>query len=249
MRYRTVGEVSLRQRLAGLVAIAATVAAAGCGDRRASEDATGVPRPAASSAASPAREAPPSPGSKPRVVVLGDSIAAGLGLPSDQSFPAIVQARINEAGLAYDVVNAGVSGDTTAGGLRRLDWALEGDVRVLVLELGANDGLRGLSVDEMSRNLGAIVERAKARNIRVVLCGMEAPPNFGPEYTRAFRGAYASLARQHDIEFVPFVLDGVAGDPALNQGDGIHPNAEGARRVADLVWASLRPLLGSAAAS
>jgi acyl-CoA thioesterase-1 len=203
--------------------------------------------PAATSSRPPA--AAPAPTSRPRVVVLGDSIAAGLGLPADQSFPAVVQRRIDAAHLGYEVVNAGVSGDTSAGGVRRLDWALEGDVRVLVVELGANDGLRGLSVEEMNRNLSTIVQRARARNIAVVLCGMEAPPNFGPEYTRAFRSAYASLAREHDVRFVPFVLAGVAGVRSLNQADGIHPNAEGARRVADLVWTALQPLLVPAAAS
>jgi acyl-CoA thioesterase-1 len=123
-------------------------------------------------------------------------------------------------------------------------------VRILVLELGANDGLRGLSVDEMSRNLDLIMERAKGRGVRVVLCGMEAPPNFGPEYTRAFRAAYVRLAREHgEVAFIPFVLDGVAGVPSLNQPDGIHPNAEGARRVADLVWTAVQPLLARTAAS
>jgi acyl-CoA thioesterase I len=186
---------------------------------------------------------------RPRVVVLGDSIAAGLGLPADRSFPAQVQRRIDAAGLGFEVVNAGVSGDTSAGGVRRLDWALDGDVRVLVLELGANDGLRGLSVDDMARNLGTIVDRAKARGVPVILCGMEAPPNFGADYTRAFRAAFARVAREHDARFVPFVLAGVAGVPALNQADGIHPNAQGAERVADLVWTALAPLLTSATSS
>ncbi|HEY8548956.1 MAG TPA: arylesterase [Vicinamibacterales bacterium] len=186
---------------------------------------------------------------RPRVVVLGDSIAAGLGLPRDESFPARLQQKIDEAGLNYEVVNAGVSGDTTAGGVRRLDWALEGDVRVLVLELGANDGLRGLPIDEMTRNLSTIIERARARNIAVLLCGMEAPPNFGPAYTSEYRAAFARLAKEHQVPFVPFVLDGVAGLREMNQADGIHPNSEGARKVADTVWAELQPLLVAASAS
>jgi acyl-CoA thioesterase-1 len=236
--------------VAACVLAALTVAA--CRDARPTADA---PVPTASGgAAAPAgpagKSAPaPSAAKRPRIVVLGDSIAAGLGLSADQAFPAIIQQRVDTAHLDFEVVNAGVSGDTSAGGMRRLDWALDGDVRVLVLELGANDGLRGLSVDEMTRNLGTILTRARSRGVRVVLCGMEAPPNFGPEYTRAFRGAYTTLAREHDARFVPFVLAGVAGVPDLNQADGIHPNAEGARRVADLVWTALLPLLTSTATS
>lgn len=181
--------------------------------------------------------------SRPRIVALGDSLTAGLGLDPSQAWPALVQRKLDQAGYRYHVVNAGVSGDTTAGGRRRLDWALEGDVDVLILELGANDGLRGLSIDEMRRNLDAIVSEAKSRGIAVLLCGMEAPPNFGPEYTRAYRSVFSDLAREHDVAFLPFFLDGVAGDSRLNQSDGIHPNAEGTRRVADLVWGALEPLL------
>jgi acyl-CoA thioesterase-1 len=180
---------------------------------------------------------------RPRIVVLGDSLAAGLGLPTDDSFPAIVQRRIEELGYAYEVVNMGVSGDTSAGGLARLDWALEGDVRVLVLALGANDGLRGLSPSDMAANLGAIIDRARDRGVTVLLCGMEAPPNFGASYTMQFRAAYRQLARDKRVAFVPFLLEGVAGDPALNQADGIHPNATGAQRVADIVWKQLQPIL------
>ena len=187
--------------------------------------------------------------SRPRVVALGDSLTAGLGLPPEQAWPALVQRRIDEAGLDVEVVNAGVSGDTTAGGVRRLDWALDGDVRVLILELGANDGLRGLPVDQMQDNLSTMIETAKRRNITVLLCGMEAPPNFGPQYTREFRQAFRDLADEHDVAFLPFFLDGVAGDAALNQADGIHPNEIGTRRVADLVWQALQPLLTRALAT
>ena len=174
---------------------------------------------------------------------LGDSLTAGLGLPSDQSYPSLVGKKLKESGYDYEIVNAGVSGDTSAGGVRRLDWSLEGDVRALVLALGANDGLRGLPADDMKKNLEMVLERAKARHIPVVLAGMEAPPNNGPEYTREFREVYADLAKQYDVRFVPFLLLGVAGNAALNQGDGIHPNARGAQIVADLVWAELQPLL------
>jgi acyl-CoA thioesterase-1 len=205
-------------------------------------DATGAPSPGASSARAPAvltGEAV----ARPRIVILGDSLTAGLGLPMEESFPAILQRRIEELGYAYEVVGMGVSGDTSAGGLSRLDWALDGDVRVLVLALGANDGLRGLSPADMAANLGAIIDRARDRGVTVLLCGMEAPPNLGASYTMQFRAAYRQLARDKRVAFVPFLLQGVAGDPALNQADGIHPNAAGAQRVADLVWKQLQPIL------
>lgn len=182
-----------------------------------------------------------------RIVVLGDSLTAGYGLPSqDQAFPALLQRRLDAAGLPFEVVNMGVSGDTTAGGLRRLEWALDGDVRVLVVALGGNDGLRGLGPEQMRENLAAIIAGATRNGARVLLCGMEAPPNLGAEYTRQFRAVYADLARDPRVVFLPFLLDGVAGLPQMNQPDGIHPNAAGAQRVADLVWARLRPMLSRA---
>lgn len=202
-----------------------------------------VPERLDSSDAAPADGGAPG---RPRIVALGDSLTAGLGVSPTQAWPALVQTRLDEAGYGVEVVNAGVSGDTTAGGLRRLDWALDGDVRILVVELGANDGMRGLPVDQMQRNLDAIVAAARDRDIAVLLCGMEAPPNFGPEYTRAFREAFRDVADAHDVVFLPFFLHGVAGDVALNQADGIHPNAAGTRKVADLVWQSLEPMLARA---
>lgn len=186
---------------------------------------------------------------KPRVVFLGDSLTAGLGLPSDQSYPSLIGKKLKARGYDYEIVNAGVSGDTSAGGVRRLDWSLEGDVRALVVALGANDGLRGLPTDDLKRNLQAVLDRAKTRNIPVVLAGMEAPPNNGPDYTRAFRQVYADLAKEYPVRFVPFLLLGVAGNAALNQGDGIHPNERGAEVVADLVWAELEPVLRHSASA
>jgi acyl-CoA thioesterase-1 len=223
-------------------AIAGLLAAAGCRDK--SEPDKGPvpsePRPAASASRA---------GSKgPRIVFLGDSLTAGLGLSADSSYPALLQRRLEERGYQYEVVNAGVSGDTSAGGLRRLDWALDGDVRILVVALGANDGLRGLPPAELKKNLAAILERATAKGITVILAGMEAPPNFGADYTVQFRNVYADLARTHNVRFVPFLLQGVAGVEDLNQGDGIHPNVRGARMVADLVWGSLEPVLSRPAA-
>jgi len=193
-------------------------------------------------AASPAAESPSS-SSAPRIVFLGDSLTAGYGLAKDESVPALIQKRLKDAGYPYEVVNAGVSGDTSAGGLNRLEWSLAGDVKVLVIELGANDGLRGLPVAGLKQNLTEIITRAQARNIKVILTGMEAPPNFGPAYTSEFRGVYRQLAKEHDVVFVPFYLDGVAGIPNLNIADGIHPNAEGSRIVEKTIWAALEPLL------
>jgi len=193
-------------------------------------------------AASPAAESPSS-SSAPRIVFLGDSLTAGYGLAKGESVPSLIQKRLKDAGYPYEVVNAGVSGDTSAGGLNRLEWSLAGDVKVLVIELGANDGLRGLPVAGLKQNLTEIITRAQARNIKVILTGMEAPPNFGPAYTSEFRGVYRQLAKEHDVVFVPFYLDGVAGIPNLNIADGIHPNAEGSRIVEKTVWAALEPLL------
>jgi acyl-CoA thioesterase-1 len=180
---------------------------------------------------------------RPRIVVLGDSLTAGFGLEPDQAYPTLLQERLDTAGLDYEVVNAGVSGDTSAGAVRRLEWSLDGDVRVLVVALGGNDGLRGLAVDALRRNLASIIERAKARGIRVVLAGMEAPPNLGPAYTMAFHQVFPDLARQYDTPLIPFLLEGVAGIESLNQRDGIHPNPEGARIVADNVWRVVRASL------
>jgi acyl-CoA thioesterase-1 len=209
---------------------------------------------------SPGREAPPPPKElaaaapateppRPRIVFLGDSLTAGLGVGMDEAYPAIVGRRVRAAGLDFEIVNAGVSGDTSAGGLRRLEWSLQGDARVLVLALGANDGLRGLPTAEMERNLASIIEGARQRQVAVLLAGMEAPPNFGAAYTREFRQVYAALAAKYRVRFLPFLLDGVAGLPSLNQPDGIHPSPEGHRMIADLVWRELEPMLASASRS
>jgi len=176
-------------------------------------------------------------------VILGDSLTAGLGLPQEQSYPMLLQQRLNEEGARYQIVNAGVSGDTSAGGLSRLDWALEGDVRVLVVALGGNDGLRGLPPEQLKENLAAIITRAQARGITVILAGMEAPPNYGRDYLVAFHKVYPALAKEYRVALVPFLLDGVAGHEALNQRDGIHPSAAGARIVADNVWKVLKPVV------
>jgi acyl-CoA thioesterase-1 len=177
-----------------------------------------------------------------KVVALGDSLTAGYQLPADAAFPAQLEQALKAKGLAVEVVNAGVSGDTSAGGLARLDWALQGDVRILVVALGGNDALRALPAEELRRNLGAIIEKAQSRGITVMLAGMEAPPNFGRDYIVSFHNVYPALATQYHVAFVPFLLQGVAGSDALNQRDGIHPTAEGARILADTVWTVLKPL-------
>jgi len=180
---------------------------------------------------------------RPRVVFLGDSLTAGYGLAKEQSVPSLIQKRLDDEGYNYEVVNHGVSGDTSAGGVSRLEWALSGDVRVLVLELGANDGMRGVPIESMKTNLSTIIGGAQKRGVRVLLTGMEAPPNHGPIYTAQFRKVFSDLAREHDVAFVPFYLDGVAGNPALNISDGIHPNAEGTAIVERTIWRALEPLL------
>jgi acyl-CoA thioesterase I len=164
-------------------------------------------------------------------------------LTAAESYPALLQKMLDADGYQYEVVNAGVSGDTTAGGLRRIDWALEGDVRFLILGLGANDLLRGQPVKEMKNNLAQIIERARERKVEVLLAGMYAPTNAGAEYGREVQAAFESLAREYKVTLIPFLLDRVAGIESLNQPDGIHPNAEGTRIVAETVYKSLRPLL------
>lgn len=180
----------------------------------------------------------------PTIVAFGDSLTAGYGLSSDQAYTTLLQQKLEENGFQYRVVNAGVSGDTSAGGARRIDWALQsGNVKILILELGANDGLRGLPVAEMKKNLEQIIERAQSAGVTVILAGMEAPPNFGAEYTREFRQAFHDLAKQYKTPFIPFVLDGIGGNAKFNQADGIHPNAEGEKIMTENVWRSLQPLL------
>ena len=221
--------------------LAATLAACAlaCGSPRGDDRDEGRATAPATAAAAPAAALAPA---RPRVVALGDSLTAGLGLPTASAYPALLEGRLNEHGMDFEVVNAGISGDTSAGGLERLDWALQGDVRVLIVALGANDGLRGLPLDQLRGNLSQIVERAQAKGITVLLAGMEAPPNYGRDYIAGFHKIYPELAAQYHIALVPFLLQGVAGNASLNQRDGIHPTPEGARIVADNVWGVLKPI-------
>jgi acyl-CoA thioesterase-1 len=184
------------------------------------------------------------------ILFLGTSLTAGYGVGADRAYPAYLQEKIDSAGLPFHVRNAGISGETSAGGLRRIDWALQSPVEVLVLELGANDGLRGLDPARMRANLDEILRRTRDRypDVAVLLLGMEAPPNLGERYTRRFRDVYRELAEAYDAVLVPFLLEGVAGVPSLNQADGLHPTAEGQRRMAETVWPALAPVLEARAA-
>ena len=179
------------------------------------------------------------------LVFFGDSLTAGLGLSKEQAFPALIDARLQAAGRPWKVVNAGVSGDTTAGGVARLDWIYKQKVDVMFLCLGANDGLRGIPVAETERNLRSILDRAQHEGTRVVLAGIQLPENYGPAYRIAFAQLFPRLAKEYRLPLLPFLLEGVAMDPRLNQPDGIHPTAEGARIVADHVWLVLDPVLRS----
>jgi len=199
-------------------------------------------------AAPKARPEPsPAPATHDRPVILcvGTSLTAGFGLDPEQAYPALLQARVDEAGLSYRVVNAGVSGETSAGAVRRLDWLLRQKVSVFLLETGANDGLRGQDPEATAVNIQAIFDRVRAQTPppALVLAGMQALPNYGPDYARKFHALYPELARKNEAALVPFILEGVAGVPALNQADGIHPNPAGHRIVADNVWRVLKPLI------
>ncbi|MAU26812.1 MAG: arylesterase [Muricauda sp.] len=183
--------------------------------------------------------------SEKTILFFGDSLTAGYGLDMEEAFPALIQDRLDSLGLDYTVINSGVSGETTSGGLNRLDWVLNQEVDVFVLELGANDGLRGVPLTETRKNLQQIIDKVREKNpdTRIILAGMQIPPNMGPEYTAEFRKIFPELAEKNDIPLIPFLLEGVAGIPELNLEDGIHPTAEGHKIVRDNVWEVLEPNL------
>jgi acyl-CoA thioesterase-1 len=195
--------------------------------------------------ASPVTMAGPRTDDRPVVLFVGTSLTAGLGLDPSEAYPALVQQKIDASGLRYRVVNAGVSGETSAGARRRMGWLLRQSVAVLVVETGANDGLRGQDPAATRENIQAILDEARRQQPppKLVIAAMEALPNYGEEYRRRFRAIYPQLATANRATLVPFLLEGVAGDPKLNQPDGIHPTAEGHARVAENVWKALRPLL------
>jgi acyl-CoA thioesterase-1 len=194
---------------------------------------------------SPLTPAETGPDSLPVILVLGNSLAAGYGLTAEEAFPALIQLRIDSAGYRYPVVKAGISGETSAVGVRRIDWLLRNPVAILILELGANDALRGQDLSATRQNLQTIIDRTRAHDpaTKIVIAGMQAPPNLGQLYTEEFRRIFVDLAHENDAALIPFLLEGVAADPELNQADGIHPTAAGQRILADNVWRVLEPLL------
>lgn len=211
------------------VAAAAVLAAASCGATERSPLAPDARTPAA----------------VPVIVAFGDSLTAGPGLSAAETYPAVLQRQLEENGYRYRVVNAGVSGETTADGLRRFERALAPDARVVILAMGANDGLRGVPVETIRRNLSTMIERAQARGLGVLLCGMETPPIRGVQYSVDFHFLFPELARRHNVALVPFLLDGVFGRADLNLPDGIHPNADGAAAIARTIYPYLLPLLSA----
>lgn len=181
---------------------------------------------------------------KPKIVAFGDSLTAGFGLTENESYPYLLQQKLKADGYDYEVVNAGVSGDTSLGGLERADWVLGMDnVKILILELGANDLLRGIPVTKMRTNLDQIITKAQAKGIKVLLCGMLAPPTMGQQYQREYTATFPELADEHKTAFVPFILENIALKKELNQADGIHPNAEGEKIMTDNVYRELKKML------
>lgn len=179
------------------------------------------------------------------ILFFGDSITAGYGLDTEQAFPALIQLKLDSLGYNYEVINGGLSGETSAGGLRRINWVLQRPVDIMILELGGNDGLRGIDPASTKQNLAEIIDRARAKNpdMKIILAGMQVPPNLGQDYTEAFRTIYPEVAEEKDVELLPFILEGVGGDPELNQPDGIHPTAKGHAVIAGTVWDYLKPML------
>lgn len=180
-----------------------------------------------------------------RILFFGDSITAGYGIEKENAFPALVQQKIDSLEWNFEVVNAGLSGETSAGGLRRVDWMLRQPVSVFVLELGGNDGLRGIDLDATKQNLQKIIDKVKAKypDAKIILGGMQVPPNLGPDYTSKFKKMYPQLAEKNDAVLIPFLLQGVGGNPEFNQSDGIHPTAKGHQIIAETVWDTLKPIL------
>ena len=181
------------------------------------------------------------PGKSKTIVFFGNSLTAGYGLEQSQSFPSLIQERLDSLNMNYTVVNAGLSGETTAGGNTRIDWILQQPLDIFILELGANDGLRGIPINETRQNLQSIIDKVKNKypDVEILLAGMQVPPNMGQDYSMEFRNLFSELARKNKIDFIPFLLEGVGGETRLNQPDGIHPTAEGHKVLADNVWSVL----------
>jgi len=219
------------------LALLATLAVAGCGS-----DAP------ATEAATEQAAAPTPPANTRRILFFGNSLTAGMGLDPEEAFPALIGQKIDSARLGYTVINAGLSGETTAGGRSRIGWVLRQPVEFFVLELGANDGLRGLPLADTRRNLQAIIDTVKKKSpqAQIILAGMQMPPNLGKAYAQDFQNIYPELAQKNNAVLIPFLLEGVAGHVELNQKDGIHPTAKGDRIIAKTVWQVLLPLLKKA---
>tara|TARA_R110000868_G_scaffold304437_7_gene565064 strand:+ start:44841 stop:45473 length:633 start_codon:yes stop_codon:yes gene_type:complete len=182
---------------------------------------------------------------KKTILIFGDSITAGYGVEPSQAFPALIQNRIDSLGLDYEVINGGLSGETSAGGLRRINWVLQRKVDIMILELGGNDGLRGIDLSSTKENLQEIVDKALAKysDMEIIVAGMQVPPNLGVEYSKEFRELYPTLAKENDLALIPFILEKVGGIRELNQPDQIHPNVAGHKLVAETVWEALKPML------
>jgi len=199
--------------------------------------------PAFPASSQPGANGPMTSGTQPRIVAFGDSLTAGLGVGPAESYPAQLQRRLEDLGYHYRVVNAGVSGETTAGGVRRVAWVLKSQPTIIILELGANDGLRGLNPEQTQANLERIIQQFQQARVTVVLAGMKLPPNYGVEYTKAFEAIYPVVAQKYNLILIPFFLDGIAGSTKLNQADGIHPTAEGYRIIVNKILETVKPLL------
>ena len=182
---------------------------------------------------------------KPTILFYGDSITAGYGIGTENAFPSLIQKKLDESDMAYSVVNAGLSGETSAGGLNRIDWVLKRPIAIFVLELGANDGLRGLPLEETEKNLQKIIDKVKSKNpdVKILIAGMKVPPNMGPDYAKKFEVMFEALSNTNQANLIPFLLEGVGGNPDLNLPDGIHPNVKGHEILADNVWSSLIKLI------
>jgi len=220
---------------AKIIIIGLTILISACTDNK---------KPAANDQNNTAKE-PVSVTKKKTIVFFGNSLTAGYGVSPSEAFPAIIQKRIDSLGLPYHVINAGVSGETSSGGKTRIDWILREPIDIFILELGANDGLRGAPLSETKKNLQDIIDKVKAKypDTKLVFAGMEIPPNMGQAYTTEFRNIYTDLAAKNKMTLIPFLLEGVGGEPELNQADGIHPTAEGHLIVAENVWKIIEKLM------
>lgn len=210
-----------------LVVMTALLILPACSSRQKSDNSPAAPVAGTAQASSQAKASQPDRTAWPVIVAFGDSLTFGQGVPYEKNYPSVLQAELEKLGYQYRVVNAGISGDTTTGGLARVETVLSHKPRIVILELGANDGLRGQPVARMKSNLAVMIERFQNEKVTVVLAGIQIPPNYGPDYTRDFKQAYFELAESYKVPFIPFILEGVAADPKLNQPDGIHPTAEG----------------------